>query len=71
MYSAYEKRKLLDEMSGSWRSLSIRSFCNRRAELYYRALATNAKTDWRKYEELSAKFVRLHGPKKRGKKEWI
>jgi hypothetical protein len=65
MSNDYEKRKLRDEMSYSWRSMSIRSFCNRRSELYYKALKTGSKLDWGKYEDLSAKFVRLHGPKKR------
>jgi hypothetical protein len=66
MSEAYERRKLLDELPYSYRSLSIRSYCNKRSELYYEALRTGSKLAWLKYEDLTAKFVRIHGPKKRG-----
>jgi hypothetical protein len=61
-----ERRKLMDEHPTSWRSHSVRVFCEQRSEAYYRALETGSKSDLIKYEELTKKFVRLHGLKKRG-----
>lgn len=64
--SSEDRRKLIEELPYSWRSLSVQSFCYRRAELYWEAMRTGSKTDWVKYELLSKKFDKLHAPKKKG-----
>jgi hypothetical protein len=61
-----QRRKLNDELPSSWRSISCRAFCEQRSELYWEALRTGSKVTWAKYDELTKKFVRLHGRKTEG-----
>jgi hypothetical protein len=62
-----ERRKLYEERPYSWRSFSCRVFCEQRSELYWEATRTGSKELWAKYDELSRKFVRMHGKKKERK----
>lgn len=58
-----DRRKLNEESPSSWRSISVNSFCHKRSELYWRAMATGRQSDWSKYADLTAKFDKLHAPR--------
>ena len=63
MLRTEERRRLNEERPESWRSISCRSFCEQRSELYWEAVRTGSKVLWAKYDELTMRFVRLHGRK--------
>jgi hypothetical protein len=54
-----ERRAVMEEQTGSIRSLRLRAYCEQRAEAYWKARKTDSNLDWRKYHEISAKFDRL------------